>query len=169
MWQEPISPVKHFQKPFRWHLWLLCLGSRPGISVKKQNCTYFPIETNKWGMYFLLLITFTTTLFCKLTFFSFLRMENFTIWSSSAASFGILHIIWIVSPLCSCRNNCWYILSKKKKSMQIGHQQLVLQNLYSTDRGVKYKNMSVLSAISVLPLSRLFVVGTEDGFLKICH
>uniref|UniRef100_A0A453S6G5 Anaphase-promoting complex subunit 4 WD40 domain-containing protein n=1 Tax=Aegilops tauschii subsp. strangulata TaxID=200361 RepID=A0A453S6G5_AEGTS len=52
---------------------------------------------------------------------------------------------------------------------QIGHQQLVLQNLYSTDRGVKYKNMSVLSAISVLPLSRLFVVGTEDGFLKICH
>jgi WD repeat-containing protein 81 len=53
--------------------------------------------------------------------------------------------------------------------MQIGHQQLTFQYLYSSDRGVKYKNMSVLSTISVLPLSRLFVVGTEDGFLKICH
>jgi hypothetical protein len=78
----------------------------------------------------------------------------------------ILNMIRIVNPLHSCRSNCWYIV---KKCVQIGHQQLVLQNLYSADRGVKYKNMSVLSTISVLPLSRLFVVGTEDGFIKICH
>ena len=54
-------------------------------------------------------------------------------------------------------------------SMQIGHQQLALQNLYSADRGMKHKDLSVLSTIAVLPLSRLFMVGTEDGFLKICH
>ncbi|KAL6626248.1 hypothetical protein ACP70R_029974 [Stipagrostis hirtigluma subsp. patula] len=56
-----------------------------------------------------------------------------------------------------------------RPASEIGHEQLVLQNLYSADRGVKHKNLSVLSTIAVLPLSRLFLVGTEDGFLKICH
>nr|XP_004253156.1 protein GFS12 isoform X1 [Solanum lycopersicum] len=46
-------------------------------------------------------------------------------------------------------------------------QQLVApQYLYMGDR--ESKNVSVLSSISVLPFSRLFVVGTEDGHLKIC-
>ncbi|KAF7109542.1 hypothetical protein CFC21_109785 [Triticum aestivum] len=71
--------------------------------------------------------------------------------------------------LLSVSRNKIALTSLSRPTNEIGHQQLVLQNLYSTDRGVKYKNMSVLSAISVLPLSRLFVVGTEDGFLKICH
>ncbi|KAJ4796992.1 beige/BEACH domain protein [Rhynchospora pubera] len=45
------------------------------------------------------------------------------------------------------------------------NHQLVPQYLYSR-KGVK--NVSPLSTIAVLPFSRLFVVGTEDGFLKIC-
>lgn len=46
-------------------------------------------------------------------------------------------------------------------------QQFVTpQYLYMGDR--ESKNASVLSSISVLPFSRLFVVGTEDGQLKIC-
>ncbi|KAL6621216.1 hypothetical protein ACP70R_033648 [Stipagrostis hirtigluma subsp. patula] len=61
------------------------------------------------------------------------------------------------------------LTSLSRPASEIGHEQLVLQNLYSADRGVKHKNLSVLSTIAVLPLSRLFLVGTEDGFLKICH
>ncbi|CAM0881116.1 unnamed protein product [Alopecurus aequalis] len=71
--------------------------------------------------------------------------------------------------LVSVSRNKIALTSLLRPTSEIGHQQLVLQNLYSADRGVKYKNMSVLSTISVLPLSRLFVVGTEDGFVKICH
>ncbi|XP_065863926.1 protein GFS12 [Euphorbia lathyris] len=44
-------------------------------------------------------------------------------------------------------------------------QQIMPQKLYAADHG---KNMSVLSSISILPFSRLFVVGTEDGYLRIC-
>ncbi|KAG2588470.1 hypothetical protein PVAP13_5NG345700 [Panicum virgatum] len=61
------------------------------------------------------------------------------------------------------------LTSLSRPASDIGHQQLALQNLYSADRGMKHKDLSVLSTIAVLPLSRLFMVGTEDGFLKICH
>lgn len=47
-----------------------------------------------------------------------------------------------------------------------GYERLFPQKLYSADGGAR--NMSVLSSISILPFSRLFVVGTEDGHLKIC-
>lgn len=40
------------------------------------------------------------------------------------------------------------------------------QHLYTADRD--FRNMSVFSSISILPFSRLFLVGTEDGHLKIC-
>ncbi|KAF3777824.1 GFS12 protein [Nymphaea thermarum] len=46
------------------------------------------------------------------------------------------------------------------------HQQVIPRKLYTSDRGAR--NMSALSSIDILPFSRLFVVGTEDGFLKIC-
>ncbi|KAJ3692978.1 hypothetical protein LUZ60_012073 [Juncus effusus] len=46
------------------------------------------------------------------------------------------------------------------------NQQLVPQYLYSLDKGMR--NLSPLSTIEVLRFSRLFLVGTEDGFLKIC-
>lgn len=45
-------------------------------------------------------------------------------------------------------------------------QRVTPQNLYMADRGTK--NLSVLSSISILPFSRLFLVGTEDGYLRIC-
>lgn len=50
--------------------------------------------------------------------------------------------------------------------LQGGGQQLSPHKLYSADKGTR--NLSVLSTIDVLPFSRLFLVGTEDGYLKIC-
>ncbi|KAJ6720889.1 hypothetical protein OIU85_024034 [Salix viminalis] len=47
-----------------------------------------------------------------------------------------------------------------------GQQRITPQKLYAADNGTK--NDSVLSSISILPFSRLFVVGTEDGYLRIC-
>lgn len=47
-----------------------------------------------------------------------------------------------------------------------GERRLSPQKLYLADRGSR--NLSVLSSISILPFSRLFIVGTEDGYLKIC-
>ncbi|XP_008674005.1 protein GFS12 isoform X1 [Zea mays] len=82
-------------------------------------------------------------------------ISNFSVWGQDVVSIS--------------RNKIALTSLSRPESEQIGHQQLALQNLYSADRGVKHKNLSVLSTIAVLPLSRLFVVGTEDGFLKMCH
>ena len=49
---------------------------------------------------------------------------------------------------------------------QDGHYRVIPQKLYMADHGTK--NLSVLSSISILPFSRLFLVGTEDGYLRIC-
>jgi hypothetical protein len=49
---------------------------------------------------------------------------------------------------------------------QDGHPRVIPQKLYMADNGAK--NLSVLSSISILPFSRLFLVGTEDGYLRIC-
>lgn len=49
---------------------------------------------------------------------------------------------------------------------QDGQYRATPQHLYMADG--ESKNMSVLSAISILPFSRLYLVGTEDGYLKIC-
>ncbi|XP_024023375.1 protein GFS12 isoform X2 [Morus notabilis] len=55
--------------------------------------------------------------------------------------------------------------SLSKSSDEDGSQRIIPQNLYA-DQGTR--NLSVLSSISILPFSRLFVVGTEDGYLRIC-
>lgn len=81
-------------------------------------------------------------------------ISNFSVWGQDVVSIS---------------RNKIALTSLSRPESEIGHQQLALQNLYSADRGVKHKNLSVLSTIAVLPLSRLFVVGTEDGFLKMCH
>ncbi|KAL6990176.1 hypothetical protein U1Q18_015925 [Sarracenia purpurea var. burkii] len=47
-----------------------------------------------------------------------------------------------------------------------GQHRITPQHLYLADRGMR--NVSVLSSLSILPFSRLFLVGTEDGHLKIC-
>ncbi|XP_021836164.2 protein GFS12 isoform X3 [Spinacia oleracea] len=49
---------------------------------------------------------------------------------------------------------------------EYGQHRVVSQALHTADRGLR--NMSVLSSIAILPFSRLFLVGTEDGQLKIC-
>uniref|UniRef100_A0A0A9DBS6 Uncharacterized protein n=1 Tax=Arundo donax TaxID=35708 RepID=A0A0A9DBS6_ARUDO len=79
---------------------------------------------------------------------------NFSVWGQDVVSIS---------------RNKIALTSLSGPASEIGHQQLVLQDLYLADRGMKQKNLSVLSTIAVLPLSRLFLVGTEDGFLKICH
>nr|XP_004298261.2 PREDICTED: probable inactive serine/threonine-protein kinase lvsG isoform X1 [Fragaria vesca subsp. vesca] len=47
-----------------------------------------------------------------------------------------------------------------------GQHAVTCQKLYMADHGAR--NFSVLSSISILPFSRLFLVGTEDGYLKLC-
>ncbi|XVE82350.1 hypothetical protein DITRI_Ditri15bG0141500 [Diplodiscus trichospermus] len=56
--------------------------------------------------------------------------------------------------------------SLAKPTDEDGQQGIIPQKLYSSDPGSR--NMSVLSSISIIPFSRLFVVGTEDGYLRIC-
>ncbi|KAI3730170.1 hypothetical protein L6452_18847 [Arctium lappa] len=51
-------------------------------------------------------------------------------------------------------------------SQQEGQHRITPQYLYTGDR--ESRNMSVLSNITILPFSRLFLVGTEDGYLKLC-
>lgn len=46
------------------------------------------------------------------------------------------------------------------------NNHIVPQKLYMADTGTR--NLSVLSSITILPFSRLFLVGTEDGYLRIC-
>ncbi|KAH7517721.1 hypothetical protein FEM48_Zijuj09G0094300 [Ziziphus jujuba var. spinosa] len=56
--------------------------------------------------------------------------------------------------------------SLSKSSDEGGQNQVIPQKLYMADQGTR--NMSVLSSITILPYSRLFLVGTEDGYLRIC-
>ncbi|CAL5423981.1 unnamed protein product [Camellia sinensis] len=56
--------------------------------------------------------------------------------------------------------------SLARSAEEDGEHRITPQYLYLADRGVR--NMSVLSSLSILPFSRLFLVGTEDGHLKIC-
>ena len=53
-----------------------------------------------------------------------------------------------------------------KSMWQDGEHRIIPQKLYSPDHGSR--NMSVLSSICIIPYSRLFVVGTEDGYLRMC-
>ncbi|KAE9455044.1 hypothetical protein C3L33_13054, partial [Rhododendron williamsianum] len=56
--------------------------------------------------------------------------------------------------------------SLSRSADEDGQHRITPQYLYLADRGMR--NMSVLSSLSILPFSRLFLVGTEDGHLKIC-
>ncbi|KAI4369490.1 hypothetical protein MLD38_017925 [Melastoma candidum] len=58
-------------------------------------------------------------------------------------------------------------LSSLSKSFdEDGVHRIFPQKLRMGNQGAR--NMSVLSSISILPFSRLFIVGTEDGYLRIC-
>ncbi|XP_058209044.1 protein GFS12 isoform X1 [Rhododendron vialii] len=56
--------------------------------------------------------------------------------------------------------------SLSRSADEDGQHRITPQYLYLADRGMR--NVSVLSSLSILPFSRLFLVGTEDGHLKIC-
>ncbi|XP_030496842.2 protein GFS12 isoform X1 [Cannabis sativa] len=56
--------------------------------------------------------------------------------------------------------------SLSKSADEDGRYRIIPQNLYMAEQGTK--NISMLSSISILPFSRLFVVGAEDGYLRIC-
>ncbi|KAH9613938.1 hypothetical protein KSS87_018432, partial [Heliosperma pusillum] len=53
-----------------------------------------------------------------------------------------------------------------KKLLEHGQHSVIPQPLYAADQ--RSINMSMLSSIAILPFSRLFLVGTDDGQLKIC-
>ncbi|KAK9080055.1 hypothetical protein SSX86_001730 [Deinandra increscens subsp. villosa] len=57
-------------------------------------------------------------------------------------------------------------LSSLSQQASDGQHRITPQYLYMADR--ESRNMSVLSNITILPFSRLFLVGTEDGYLKVC-
>ncbi|GLT60243.1 hypothetical protein SLA2020_330160 [Shorea laevis] len=56
--------------------------------------------------------------------------------------------------------------SLSKFTDEDGQQRITPQKLYMADNGIR--NVSVLSSICILPFSRLFLVGTEDGYMRIC-
>ncbi|KAK8573029.1 hypothetical protein V6N12_029068 [Hibiscus sabdariffa] len=56
--------------------------------------------------------------------------------------------------------------SLAKSADEDGQHRIIPQRLYTSDHGSR--NMSVLSSISIIPFSRLFLVGSEDGYLRIC-
>lgn len=56
--------------------------------------------------------------------------------------------------------------SLSRPAYEDGQHCVTPQYLYMADR--ELRNISVFSSITILPFSRLFLVGTEDGQLKIC-
>ncbi|EPS69796.1 hypothetical protein M569_04969, partial [Genlisea aurea] len=75
--------------------------------------------------------------------------------------------VWGQNVISVCKNKiCLSSLHGLSDQVNKSMHQVGLQNLYTADG--ESKNASVLSYVRILPLSRLFVVGTEDGFLKIC-
>ncbi|KAK9084419.1 hypothetical protein Scep_030890 [Stephania cephalantha] len=78
-------------------------------------------------------------------------VSGFSVWGQDVISISRNKIG--VSSLSRCMN-------------EEGQQRVSLQKLYVADRGTI--NFSPLLSISILPFSRLFLVGTEDGHLKIC-
>lgn len=73
--------------------------------------------------------------------------------------------VWGQNVISVCRNKIGLSCLNSPPDEDGQHRAIPLQ-LYMVDG--ESRNMSALSAISVLPFSRLFVVGTEDGHLKIC-
>ncbi|KAK2969647.1 hypothetical protein RJ640_025824, partial [Escallonia rubra] len=73
--------------------------------------------------------------------------------------------VWRQDVISISRNKIG-LSSLSKSADGDGQHRITPQYLYMTDR--ESRNMSVLSSIAILPFSRLFLVGTEDGYLKVC-
>ncbi|XP_043709204.1 protein GFS12 isoform X1 [Telopea speciosissima] len=74
--------------------------------------------------------------------------------------------VWGQDVISIARNKIGLFSLSRCGDEQGGQQRILSQKLYTADRGTR--NLSVLSSINILPFSRLFLVGTEDGYLKIC-
>ncbi|WOL15766.1 protein GFS12 isoform X2 [Canna indica] len=89
------------------------------------------------------------------------QLNVFRVHSDAITSFAV----WAQDVISVSRNKI-ALTSLSGSTNQGGHYQLSPQTLYSADKGIR--SQSVISTISILPFSRLFLVGTEDGFLKVC-
>lgn len=75
--------------------------------------------------------------------------------------------IWGQDVISISRNRIGLLSLSKSAIETDGQHQIIPQKLYvSSDNGMR--SLSALSSISILPFSRLFLIGTEDGYLRIC-
>ncbi|KAL1296338.1 hypothetical protein HN51_057034 [Arachis hypogaea] len=75
--------------------------------------------------------------------------------------------IWGQDVISISRNRIG-LLSLPKSANEIdGQHHIIPQKLYVSDNN-GMRSLSALSSISILPFSRLFLIGTEDGYLRIC-
>ncbi|XP_059632013.1 protein GFS12 isoform X2 [Cornus florida] len=74
--------------------------------------------------------------------------------------------VWGQDVISISRNKIGLSSLTTRTADEDGQHRVTPQHLYMADNGMR--NMSVLSSISILPFSRLFFVGTEDGYLRVC-
>ncbi|KAK7391080.1 hypothetical protein VNO78_19430 [Psophocarpus tetragonolobus] len=82
--------------------------------------------------------------------------------SDSISSFSI----WGKDVISISRNRIGLFSLSKSTNETDGQHHIIPQRLYVSDNG--QRSLSALSSISILPFSRLFLIGTEDGYLRIC-
>ncbi|KAL5070018.1 hypothetical protein RYX36_020905 [Vicia faba] len=74
--------------------------------------------------------------------------------------------IWGQDVISISRNRIGLLSLSKSATEMDGQHHIIPQKLYVSDNGMR--SLSALSSISILPFSRLFLIGTEDGYLRIC-
>ncbi|XP_054822309.1 protein GFS12 isoform X2 [Prosopis cineraria] len=80
---------------------------------------------------------------------------------------GILNFsIWGQDVISISKNRIGLLSLSRSADEADGQHHISPQKLYTSDNGSK--SLSALSSISILPFSRFFLVGTEDGYLSIC-
>nr|KYP74978.1 putative inactive serine/threonine-protein kinase lvsG [Cajanus cajan] len=73
--------------------------------------------------------------------------------------------IWGQDVISISRNRIGLLSLSKSANETDGQHRIIPQKLYVSDNGMR--SLSALSCISILPFSRLFLIGTEDGYLRI--
>ncbi|XP_027934955.1 protein GFS12 [Vigna unguiculata] len=74
--------------------------------------------------------------------------------------------IWGHDVISISRSRIGLLSLSKSANETDGQHHIIPQRLYVSDNG--QRSLSALSSISILPFSRLFLIGTEDGYLRIC-
>ncbi|KAK7270556.1 hypothetical protein RIF29_23782 [Crotalaria pallida] len=74
--------------------------------------------------------------------------------------------IWGRDVISISRNRIGLLSLSKSANETDGQHHINPQRLYVSDNGTR--GLPALSSISILPFSRLFLIGTEDGYLRIC-